>query len=188
MGAFTEKQSHSDAFRTCASSARLAPAILRLPKWGVGERRWVLPNAKRASYCKRGSVVSAILEWGDSMKRQFGEQCEVGMAMTLGGVGLCVIGEDFVLGGAERVGVTPSRTRLTVAGRLHAEVQFKGAMPRVSCSQSQITQTAVSATYASTNIRFERKWSRGRIEYEVSRLTDPTTCATASLCSLVGRS
>ena len=38
------------------------------------------------------------------MKRQFGEQCEVGMAMTLGGGGLCVIDADFVLGGAGRVG------------------------------------------------------------------------------------
>jgi len=37
--------------------------------------------------------------------------------------------------------------------------------------------TAVSATYAGTNLRFELHWSRGRIEYEVSRLTDPTTCA-----------
>ena len=78
------------------------------------------------------------------MKWQSGEQCEDGMAMTLGGVGLCVNNEDFVLGGAGRVGVTPSRSRLTVGGRLHAEVQFRGAMPRVSCSQSQITQTAMN--------------------------------------------
>jgi len=61
------------------------------------------PNTMGASYCKKGSVVSAILGWGDSMKRRSGEQRGDGMAMTLDGAALYAIDLDLVLGGAGRV-------------------------------------------------------------------------------------
>jgi hypothetical protein len=77
------------------------------------------------------------------MTRQGGERCGDGTARQLGKAGLCVIDEDFVLGGAGRIAVTPSRTRLTDGGWLHTEVPFR-PVSRVSCGQAHITQAAMN--------------------------------------------